>query len=598
MVVIQSLKKIIKYLYNSILMIRQPIVSVLGHVDHGKTSLLDKIRGTAIAEREAGRITQHIGATEIPLNIILNLCGNLVKDKTFKIPGLLFIDTPGHHSFITLRARGGSLADLAILVVDINEGFKPQTIESINILKRHKTPFVIALNKIDLIDGWRTENEYFLISLRSQRENVQNKIDEKIYNLVGKLYDLGFNAERYDRISDFTKNLAIVPISAKEEVGIPDLLLILIGLAQKFLEKQLEIEEGLGEGTILEVKEEKGLGITLDTIIYNGVIKQGDTIVVGGVEKPIITKVKVLLKPKVGEEISVNEKFSSVKKVFAASGVKISAVNLEGVIPGSPLRVVRNNIKKVVEEVQKECKITIETQEEGILIRADALGSLEALSFELKAKNIPIKTAKIGDVSRKDVVEVSTIKDSLKRVILAFNIKVLPEVEEESRKTDVKIFTNNIIYRLIEDYENWMAKKKEELEMQVREEIVFPAKVKVLQGCIFRKSNPAIVGIRVLAGKIRVGEKLLREDGKVIGEIRSIRSVEESFKKVEQGKEVAIAIDEGIVGRNLNEEDIIFIDIPERHVKKLKELELTFEEKECLNKVIEIKRKENQFWGM
>lgn len=591
------LKKIINLHCNYLSMIRQPIVSVLGHIDHGKTSLLDKIRGTTIVEREAGRITQHIGATEIPLNTILSLCGNLVKGKSFKIPGLLFIDTPGHHSFITLRARGGSLADLAILVVDINEGFKPQTIESINILKRYKTPFVIALNKIDLINGFISNDNCFLISLKSQREEVQKKIDEKIYDLVGKLYDLGFNSERYDRVSDFTKNLAMVPISAKTGVGIPDLLLVLIGLAQKFLEKKLEIAEGLGEGTILEVREEKGLGMTIDTIIYNGVIKQGDTIVVGGVEKPIITKVKALLKPKAGEEISSTKNFSLAKKVFAASGVKISALNIEGVIPGSPLKVVKENVEKVLEEVQKECEIKIETSEEGILVRADALGSLEALSFELKLKNIPIKTARIGDVSRKDVVEVSTIKDKLKKIILAFNVKVLPDAEEESRKTDVKIFTNDILYRLIEDYENWAKIKKEELERVLREEVLL-GKIKVLQGCIFRRSSPAIVGVRVLSGKIRVGERLLKEDGKIIGKIKSIRSVEESFQIADQGKEVAIAIDNAIVGRNLKEEDILFVDIIESQVKKLNELELTFDEKECLNKVIEIKRKENQFWGM
>ena len=110
--------------------IRQPVVSVLGHVDHGKTKLLDRIRGTSVQAREAGAITQHIGATEVPIEHIYKVCSKLIGQKKFDVPGLLFIDTPGHHSFVTLRARGGSLADLAVLVIDIREGLMPQTIES------------------------------------------------------------------------------------------------------------------------------------------------------------------------------------------------------------------------------------------------------------------------------------------------------------------------------------------------------------------------------------------------------------------------------------------------------------------------------------
>jgi translation initiation factor 5B len=314
--------------------IRQPIVSILGHVDHGKTTLLDFIRGTAVADREAGKITQHIGATEVPLDTIYELCGKLLSGKKFKVPGLLFIDTPGHYSFNTLRARGGSLADLAILIIDIMEGFKPQTKESLDILKRSKTPFICVINKIDRINGWNSQvGTSFIESYNSQAPEVQQVLDEGLYKIIGEFFDQGFGADRYDNVTDFEKTIAVIPACARSGEGIPEILMILIGLAQRFLEEKLHSEEGLGEGTVLEVKEEKGLGTTIDTIIYNGTISQGDTIVVGTDKEPVVTKIKALLKPKPLDEIrDPRERFDSVKSVSAAAGVKISGQNLDGVL--------------------------------------------------------------------------------------------------------------------------------------------------------------------------------------------------------------------------------------------------------------------------
>jgi len=576
-------------------MIRQPIVSVLGHIDHGKTQLLDTIRGTTVIEREAGRITQHIGATEVPIDVIYMICGSLLGRKRFTFPGLLFIDTPGHQAFTTLRARGGALSDLAVLVVDINEGFKPQTVESLNILKRYKTPFVVAANKIDLISGWVSEKKPFAESYRKQVERARDAVDEKIYEIVGKIYNYGFSSERYDRITDFTKNIAIVPISAKTGEGVPDLLMVLVGLAQRFLEKQLKTEEGPGEGTVLEVKEEKGLGPTVDVIIYNGSVKQGDTVVLGGIDRPIVTKVKALLKPKPLDEIrDPTERFKSVKNVSAASGVKISGKHLEDVIAGAPLKVAVNNADEIIRNIQSECKIVIETEEDGVVVKADAIGSLEGLAFELKNKGIPIKKAEVGDVSRRDVTEASTVSDPLRRAVLGFNIKVLPDVKEEQ----AKLFVNNVIYKLLDDYEEWCIKRKVELEKEKREEIVYPGKIKILEGCIFRISRPAIVGVRVLGGRIKIGQELMMNDGKIVGKIKSIRSVEESYKEAISGKEVAIAMNEPTVGRQIKENDVLYVSIPESDVKKLSALELTFDEKEIINEVIEIKRKEKAFWGM
>ncbi|MEM2900992.1 MAG: translation initiation factor IF-2 [Thermoplasmata archaeon] len=580
--------------------IRQPIVSVLGHVDHGKTSLLDMIRGTTVAEREAGRITQHIGATEVPLEAIMKICKDLVKGKTFKVPGLLFIDTPGHQAFTTLRARGGSLADLAVLVIDISQGIQPQTVESISILKKYKTPFIIALNKLDLVQGWvSTEHGCFRAGFEKQLDEVKQALDEKIYKIIERLYQHGFSSERYDRITDFTKNIALVPVSAKTGEGIPDLLLMLIGLAQRFLEKELETEEGPAEGTILEVKEEKGLGTTLDTIIYSGTISRGDTIVVGGKTKPIVTKVKALLKPKPLDEIrDPSERFSTVKEVSAAAGIKIAAPGLEGVIAGAPLRVAKGNVDELVEKIKEESKATIELDEEGIYIKADAIGSLEALAYELHAAKIQIKRAEVGDISKKDVIDTATEVNPLNRVIIGFNVKVLPDAKTELElHPDTSVILNNIIYKLVEDYQAWIENKKRELEKEKRAEIVHPGMIKILPEHVFRISKPAIVGVRVLAGRIRVDQRLMREDGNEVGKIKSIRIGDESIKEAISGQEVAIAIDGVTVGRQIKVEDILYVDIPEAHARELAKLELTQDEKEVLEKVKEIKSKEKPFWG-
>ena len=279
--------------------IRQPVVSVLGHVDHGKTKLLDRIRGTSVQAREAGAITQHIGATEVPIEHIYKMCSAIIGKKKFDVPGLLFIDTPGHQAFMTLRARGGSLADLAVLVVDIKEGLMPQTIESIRILRQYRTPFVIAMNKIDTIQGWHSqEGRPFVLAEKVQQERTLEAFNDKMYTIIAQLAREGISADRYDRIDDFTKTVTLVPLSAKEGEGIQDLMLVLIGLAQKYLESQLRKEEGPGRGTILEIKEEKGLGKTLDMILYSGTLRRGDTVALGTRGAPIVTKIKAILKPK------------------------------------------------------------------------------------------------------------------------------------------------------------------------------------------------------------------------------------------------------------------------------------------------------------
>jgi len=579
---------------------RQPIVSVLGHVDHGKTSLLDYIRGTAVITHEAGRITQHIGATEVPLDHVNKVCAKLMGGKKFNVPGLLFIDTPGHHSFTTLRARGGSLADIAILVIDINEGLKPQTIESINILRRFKTPFIIALNKIDLVDGWLTHaSSPFILSEKAQSEEAKAAFSEKLYKVVGRLAEEGLSSERYDRIENFTKNIALVPISAKNGEGVPDLLLVLVGLAQRFLEESLKTAEGLAKGTILEVKEERGLGLTIDVILYAGELRQGDTIALGTKGKPLVTKVKAILKPKPLDEIrDPRDKFERMKEITAAAGVKLLCQNLEGVVAGAPLRAIKGNQAEVLAEIAEETKINIEVADDGIMIKADALGSLEALAFECKRADIPIRKYETGDISRRDVTEVSAYNDPLHKVVLGFTVNILPDAKETLLNHGAKVFTNDVVYGLIDDYQKWVEEEKRKAEVQKRALVAFPGKIKILPNCVFRASKPAIVGVRVLAGRIRNNQKLIAADGKEIGRIRSLRTGEDVLKEAIAGEEIAVAIEGATVGRQMDVEDILYVDILESEIKNLQDYDLNMDEKEVLEQLLEIKRKTDPFWGM
>ncbi|NCA74031.1 MAG: translation initiation factor IF-2 [Gammaproteobacteria bacterium] len=579
--------------------IRQPVVSVLGHVDHGKTKLLDRVRGTSVQAREAGSITQHIGATEVPIDHIYKMCSQILGKKRFDVPGLLFIDTPGHQAFMTLRARGGSLADLAVLVIDIKEGLMPQTIESIRILRQFKTPFVIAMNKIDTIQGWNSvEGRPFVLAEKVQQERTMEVFNEKMYNIIGQMSHEGISSDRYDRIDDFTKTVALVPISAKEGEGIQDLMLVLIGLAQRFLESRLEKSEGPGKGTILEIKEEKGLGKTLDIILYSGTLRRGDTVALGTRGAPIITKIKAILKPKPLDEIrDPRDRFDSVKELNAAAGVKIACQNVEGVIAGGPIMVVKGPNDPLIATIKEESQIKVDVVEAGITIKADAVGSLEALAFEAKQAGIPIRKYGIGEITRRDIVE-AAYGDRDDSVILGFNVTMSKDAEAELQNQQISVFANPIVYQLIDEYVLWRDEAKKKAETDKRSEFAFPAKILLLPNCTFRVSKPAIVGVRVIAGKIRIGQKLVTSSGGDAGRIKSIHTGEDTLKEASQGDEVAVGIEGVTAGRQINEGDVLYVDLLESSVKQLPNMDLNSDEKAAMEELIAIKRKEDMFWGM
>lgn len=556
---------------------------------------------------EAGKITQAIGASIIPLDTVKKVSGPLLEklNLKFTIPGILFIDTPGHAAFSNLRKRGGALADVAVLVVDLNEGFKPQTLEAIEILKSDKTPFVVAANKLDLVPGWQKKDGFLIQSMKGQTASVMENFEKRLYRLVGKLHELGFASERFDRVEDFTKQIAIIPTSATTGEGIPELLMMIAGLAQKFLEKCLQCDvSGPAKGTVLEVKEEKGLGPTLDVIIYDGTLKVNDTIVIGSMDGPIVAKVRSLLEPAPLAEMRVKGKFKSVKQVFAATGVKISAPGLGEAIGGMPLRSCAvADLEKVKKEIQKEVEaVFIETDNEGVIIRADSLGSLEALIVLLKEKGVAITSAIVGQISKKDISEAESMleKDPLLGVVLGFNVDLLPEVADYAKDKGVQILTNQVIYRLIEDFEKWQTEKKKAIEAKELEHLVLPGKFRILPGYVFRQNNPAVVGVDVLGGKIRTGYPLMNAVGKHLTSVKAIQEEKESITLAEAGKQVAVSMDGVTVGRQIHEGDVIYVDVPEDDFKKLKELKkyLGKGEISLLKEIASIKREDNPVWGI
>ncbi len=577
--------------------LREPVVCVLGHVDHGKTTFLDAVRGTSIAKSEKGGITQRIGATEISRETIERYSKEILGNMKIRIPGLLFIDTPGHVAFANMRARGGALADIAILVVDINEGLKPQTIESLNILKKFKTPFIVVANKIDMITMFREcSGKSFKECLSKQRPEWVAEFDKKFYELVGKFYEQGFAAERYDKISDFKKTLMIVPVSARSSVGIQDVIVMLSGLAQRFLESEISLRDtGQAAGTAIEVQREESLGLTLDTVLYQGVLKRGQTIALNTKQGTEVTKIKALLVNASSRGKNLEERHS----VSAASAVRILIGDRLDVIPGTPIYGVETEEERenAFEEIRKQTQPNIELSPVGIHVKADALGSLEAIAFELMQRGIKIRFAGIGDISRRDIVSTETVNEPLDRLIIGFNVSLLPDAQESLGTSEANVLTGNVIYSIVEETEAWIRQKREEMLEEKKHEISVPSKISIMPEYIFRSTKPVIAGIKVHAGRVKVGDKLIKSDGRYAGTIRSLRDGEISKKFCDAPGEIAAAIEGVTLNRQISPGEMLYVDIPEGMVKEIRGSEMDDSIMSVLDEIIRIKRKEDMFWG-
>ncbi len=561
------------------------------------TSLLDCFRGTKLQADEAGGITQKISFTKYPIEQIRAICP-LIKEKGIKleIPGFLFIDTPGHAAFTNLRKRGGSLADLAVVVVSVKEGIKPQTAEVFQILRANKTPFVIAFNKIDNLSGWRSSSskEGMQQSLEKQPIHVKQEFEEALLTFQGSLKDHGFDSALYHEISDFTKQVAIVPCSAKTKEGIPELLFVLCGMCQRFLKERLKLSDE-AKGVILEVKKEKGIEYA-EAILYDGHLEPGDEIVIASFGEPLQSKVRAL-----SEIQPLSTKYIAVETAKASTGVKVQLTNKEGLVAGMPFQEASTAKDLALLKVQfkKEISNALTLDKQGIIIKADSLGSLEALITLLKQEKIQILKVGVGPISKSDVnsAKANLSIQPLNATVVGFNVEVDEDVAIPS---GVKILINPVIYKLIEDLGLWRREREAEITREKMLGLATICKLEILPQYVFRNSNPAIFGVKVVGGRAKVGLPVINQEGEQISRIKSLQADKNNVEEAKEGQELALALSGVNFDRQLKDKKYLYADISESQVKafkKNKEL-LTATELQILQEIMQIKQRTQPNWGI
>ncbi|KAK2758183.1 hypothetical protein FQN54_004027 [Arachnomyces sp. PD_36] len=571
--------------------LRSPICCILGHVDTGKTKLLDKVRQTNVQEGEAGGITQQIGATYFPVEALTQKTSVVNKDGKFefKVPGLLVIDTPGHESFSNLRSRGSSLCNIAILVVDIMHGLEPQTLESMKLLRDRKTPFIVALNKIDRLYGWKKiDNNGFQDSLAMQNKGCQNEFKERVKNTKLAFAEQGFNSELYWENKSMAKNVSLVPTSAHTGEGVPDMLKLLVELTQERMTNKLMYLSEV-ECTVLEVKVIEGLGTTIDVVLSNGVLREGDRVVMCGLNGAITTNIRALLTPAPLKELRLKSQYVHNKEVKAALGVKIAANDLEQAIAGSRLLVVGPDDDE--ESLQEEVMSDLENlfsktskDQRGVTVQASTLGSLEALLEFLRVSKIPVANISIGPVYKRDVLMAGTMLEKAKQfaVMLCFDVKVDKEAQAYADEIGVKIFTADIIYHLFDDFTKHMAQIAEQKKEESKLLAVFPCVLRPV--AVFNKKDPIVIGVDVIEGNLRLLTPIAAVKTNPVTGVKEVfnlgrvHSIEREHKQIPICKKgqpsVAIKIEgpnQPLYGRQLEEKDTLYSLISRASIDTLKE---------------------------
>lgn len=562
--------------------LRSPICCIMGHVDTGKTKLLDKIRQTNVQVGEAGGITQQIGATFFNRATLLEKIAPVqsylssakekggVIDQVFgenaeaalKLPGLLVIDTPGHESFSNLRSRGSSLCDMAIVVVDLMHGLEQQTLESISMLKRKRTPFVVALNKIDRCYDWVTsENECVRNSLEKQPENTKQEFKSRFEQCSRELNEQGLSVKLYWENDDPGTTVSIVPTSAITGEGVPDLLRVILSLTQQRLTPSLRYTSTL-QCTVLEVKVVEGLGSTMDVILVNGTLREGDNMVLCSQDGAMVSQARTLLTPPPSRETRVKSDLVKHDSIQGAVGLKITGNGLEKVVPGTSIMVLGpdDEVEDLKEEVMKDVSGlvgSLVTEARGVSVQASTLGALEALLEFLRnpgkdrdgkeRPSIPVFSASVGPIFKKDVVRASfmTQKGEEKYAcILGFDVNVDPEAQSHADSLGVKIFTADIIYHLETAFTAHLDEYMERRREADARTAVFPCLVKILPKNIFNAKDPIVVGVQVIDGILKVGTPLcIPHNGFLdVGVVHSIQSNHKEVERVKKGTECAIKI--------------------------------------------------------
>jgi len=568
--------------------LRAPVVCVLGHVDTGKTKILDKLRRTNVQDGEAGGITQQIGATNVPIAVIQEQC-KMVQgflSSPLRLPGLLIIDTPGHESFSNLRDRGSSLCDIAILVVDIMHGLEPQTIESLNLLKKKKTPFVVALNKIDRLYEWKPNRHKDVREvIASQPDNTRLEFLKRKDEVILGLAEQGLNAALFYENPDPEDYISLVPTSAHSGDGMGNLMASLVDMSQTFLAKRLSFTEEL-QATVLEVKAIGGFGTTIDIVLVNGRLKFGQTIVLAGTDGPIVTTVKALLTPAKMQDLRVKNQYIEHKEIVAAQGVKIAARELEKTIAGLSMRVAHNPdelevLKEAAERDLASALNAIKLKPLGVFVQASTLGSLEALLEFLKTSKIPYAGVRIGPVVRKDVMRASTMLEHEEKfaVILAFDVKVERDAQEMADRENVKIFQADIIYHLFDRFTEYQADLIKQKKEQFRSIAVFPCKLKIMPEHIYMSRDPIVVGVQVTGGVLRTGTPMCvpSKDFIYIGVCTGIQHNNKDVDIAKKGDEVCVKIESPggdapkMYGRHFDETDLLISKISRESIDACKD---------------------------
>ncbi|KFY90134.1 hypothetical protein V500_05272 [Pseudogymnoascus sp. VKM F-4518 (FW-2643)] len=572
--------------------LRSPICCILGHVDTGKTKLLDKIRQTNVQEGEAGGITQQIGATYFPVDAIKKKTMVVNRDGAFefKVPGLLVIDTPGHESFSNLRSRGSSLCNIAILVVDIMHGLEPQTLESMKLLRDRKTPFIVALNKIDRLYGWKkVENNGFRESYELQNKGVQNEFQKRLADTKTAFAEQGFNSELFYENKSMAKYVSLVPTSAHTGEGIPDMLKLILQLTQERMVGSLMYLSEV-QCTVLEVKAIEGFGMTIDVILSNGILREGDRILICGINGVIKTNIRALLTPAAMKELRLKSAYVHNKEVKAALGVKISAPDLEGAIAGSRLMVVgpdddESDLEEEVWSDVSNLMKRIEKTGRGVSVQASTLGSLEALLDFLRVSKIPVANVGIGPVFKRDVMQCGTMLEKSKEhaVMLCFDVKIDKEAQLYAEEQGIKIFTADIIYHLFDQFTKHMEAILEKRKEESRLMAVFPCVLSTV--AVFNKTGPIIIGVDVVEGQLKLDTPIAAvktntiTGAKEIVSVGRVTGIERDHKHLPRCKKgepsVAVKIEMGshqpTYGRHLEEKDTLYSLISRKSIDTLKE---------------------------
>ena len=511
------------------MILRSPVICILGHVDTGKTKILDKLRKTNVQEGEAGGITQQIGATFFPIENFRQHAEKIPKQFQVepKVPGFLVIDTPGHESFQNLRQRGQSLCDLAVLVVDLMHGLQKQTLDSLEMLRKRKTPFVIAFNKIDRIHNWKsTEWGGFRDSYDKQKKTQTREFDDRFKKIVTQLIQTGLNVSVYDENPSFKEYINIIPTSAITGEGMPDLIGMFLYISQKFIYKKLEFKNEI-QCSILEVKVLEKTGTTIDVILINGTLKTGDKIILGGLYGPIRSTVKILMTPHPMKEMRIKSEYEHHESISGAMGIKIFGNELDNALAGSPLFVyhTEEEAEKYGSEITSDfnsiLKDFLSKTGKGILVQASTLGSLEAILGYLHDKKIEIAAVGLGNLQKKDVTKIQIIHSKndhpLKEhlTVLAFDIKVVPEAQQCADDNGIKIFTADIIYHLFDNYIDYEKQCISERKKEKEKIAVFPCVLKTIPSAIFNRKDPIIIGVDVVEGILKIGTPLFAPDKKV-----------------------------------------------------------------------------------